>query len=289
MNTSRPPTSAPAGPRSAAAACNRSRSTLRAVPDNGFAYGLLRHLNPETATGPRPTRGPQVSCQLHVGRFTVPSRGADTNRPWTGSRSPATVARRPWTRAWRAPHPLMINAVTVDSSDGSELSATFTGPEARLTRDAVQDLADAWLAALAAIGAHAESPAPAAAPPATRLVDSPTGRSPDSRTTTRTGRRLALSPLQEGMLFHSLADQHGPHERLHRPDGAAPRRLRGRKALRARGDSACWNATQNLRRAFHTRASTDGPDHRGRHRAPWQDVICPHSPMPMPMPHWTTS
>ncbi|MFF1376346.1 amino acid adenylation domain-containing protein [Streptomyces sp. NPDC058308] len=191
-------------------ALQQVKEQLRAVPDNGFAYGLLRHLNPETAPVLAQLPAPQVSFN-YLGRFTVPVPGADTAAAdW--QQVPGNPSLGGLDPRMRAPHPLMINAVTVDSADGSALSATFKWPEARFPRHRVQELADAWLAALAALGAHAEGPAAA-------------GRTPsDLDLVDLTQQQIArleqqhpaladvwpLSPLQEGMLFHALADGADP-------------------------------------------------------------------------------
>ncbi|RZB19947.1 non-ribosomal peptide synthetase [Streptomyces sp. F001] len=250
-------------------ALQQVKEQLRAVPDKGFAYGLLRHLNPETAPVLAPLARPQVAFN-YLGRFTVP--GADTTTAdW--QQVPGNPLLGGLDPRMQAPHPLEINAVTVDSSDGSELSATFKWPETRFTRDCVQGLAEAWLAALGALGTHAESPAPA-------------GRTPsDLDLVDLTHQQIAqledhypeladvwpLSPLQEGMLFHALADSAGPdvytvQMALHL-DGSVDG-----KALRAAGQRML-KRHPNLRAAFRHEA-LDRPVQiiEDGTQLPWQDV-----------------
>ncbi|WP_436849154.1 amino acid adenylation domain-containing protein [Streptomyces atriruber] len=186
------------------------KEQLRAVPDSGFAYGLLRHLNPDTAPALAGLSDAQVSFN-YLGRFAVPSPGAGAGADATAAdwqQVPGSPSLGGLDPRMQAPNPLMINAVTLDSADGSELSATFKWPEALFTHDRVQELADAWLAALAALGAHAEGSAPAGRTPSDLdLVDLTHHQVAQLE---RQHPRLAdvwpLSPLQEGMLFHALAD-----------------------------------------------------------------------------------
>ncbi|QES44575.1 hypothetical protein DEJ49_29470 [Streptomyces venezuelae] len=255
-------------------ALQRVKEQLRAVPDNGFAYGLLRHLNPETAPALARLAEPQVSFN-YLGRFAVPAPGADTSAAdW--QQVPGSPSLGGLDPRMRAPHPLMINAVTVDSADGSELSATFKWPEALFPRHRVQELADAWLAALAALGAHAQGSAPA-------------GRTPsDLDLVDLTQQQIArleqcypeladvwpLSPLQEGMLFHALADGAEPdaHDvytvqmalRLDGPVDGASLRAAAQRMLERH---------PNLRAAFH-HEGLDRPVQiiENGTRLPWQDV-----------------
>ena len=64
------------------------KEQLRAVPDKGIGYGLLRYLNPETAAALAGCRAPQIGFN-YLGR----SSGADIPerlRGWAGRRTPRT-------------------------------------------------------------------------------------------------------------------------------------------------------------------------------------------------------
>ncbi|MGA5208085.1 amino acid adenylation domain-containing protein, partial [Streptomyces variegatus] len=255
------------------------KEQLRALPDNGFTYGLLRHLNPETAPALARFSAPQVAFN-YLGRFTVPAPDADgTAANW--QQIPGNPSLGGLDPRMQVPHPLEINAVTVDSRDGSALSATFKWPEARFTREHVQGLADAWLAALAALGTHAESPAPASRTPSDLdLVD--LSHEQIARLEERYP-ELAdvwpLSPLQEGMLFHALADSSGPDvytvQMALRLDGSVDG-----KALRAAGQRMLERHA-NLRAAFH-HEGLDRPVQiiEDGTQLPWQDVDLSARPDP---------
>ncbi|MFD8204677.1 amino acid adenylation domain-containing protein, partial [Streptomyces sp. NPDC059701] len=255
-------------------ALQQVKEQLRAVPDNGFAYGLLRHLNPETAPLLAGLSSPQVAFN-YLGRFTVPAPGADTTAAdW--QQVPGNPSLGGLDPRMQAPNPLMINAVTVDSADGSELSATFKWPEDRFARDRVQDLADAWLVALAALRTHAEGPEPAGRTPSDLdLVDLThhqivqlEQRHPELVDV------WPLSPLQEGMLFHALADSAEP-DALDVYTVQMALRLDGfvdGKALEAAAQRML-ERHPNLRAAFH-HEGLDRPVQiiENGTRLPWQEV-----------------
>ncbi|SBT94564.1 non-ribosomal peptide synthase domain TIGR01720/amino acid adenylation domain-containing protein [Streptomyces sp. DI166] len=137
-----------AGPRLAAAVI-RTRTDLAAIPERGLGYGLLRHLDPDTAPRLAQLPAPQALFN-YLGRVPV----TDQETPWHPLRDdtpPGTTGARP------LPYPLEVNAVTEDGPDGPRLTAHWSWAPSLLTEDEVQDLADAWFEALRALGrcAHA--------------------------------------------------------------------------------------------------------------------------------------
>ncbi|WP_444947842.1 amino acid adenylation domain-containing protein [Micromonospora ureilytica] len=122
------------------------KERLRAAPDNGVGYGLLRYLNPETATVLAGYDKPLISFN-YLGRFAA---GNADEGPW-----------EPAGEGWGggaddgmpADYPLEINATTEDHADGPRLAATFTWPRDLLTEEQVRDLAGRWQAALRALAA----------------------------------------------------------------------------------------------------------------------------------------
>ncbi|MYT29956.1 MULTISPECIES: non-ribosomal peptide synthetase [unclassified Streptomyces] len=126
-----------------AAAVARTGKQLRAIPDNGLGYGLLRHLDPQTAPLLAALPQPQVLFN-YLGRVPV----TDEETPWLPLRddtTPGTTGTRPLT------HPLEINAVTQDGPDGPQLVANWSWAGSLLTEDEVRELADAWFDALRAL------------------------------------------------------------------------------------------------------------------------------------------
>ena len=128
-----------------------TQQLLRALPDGGIGYGMLRHLNresaPELAAAPRP----QVLFN-YLGRFDGAGIGADWGpAPEVDVFGGGTDPGMPLSR------PIELNAVTVDGPDGPELRATWSWPEGVLTEPDVRALADRWVAALEALVATARA------------------------------------------------------------------------------------------------------------------------------------
>ncbi|MGW7689423.1 non-ribosomal peptide synthase/polyketide synthase [Streptomyces asiaticus] len=151
-------TDAFAGGPAAGEAVKRIKEQLRAVPDKGIGYGLVRHLNASTAPGFTGLPEPQVAFN-YLGRFTVADAeeaGSTTVPDWTVLTSAAGIGGTDP----RVPlaHPLELNARTDDGPRGPELAATWTWAEGILDRAEVGTLADLWFQALTALTEHAERP-----------------------------------------------------------------------------------------------------------------------------------
>ncbi|MFC6065411.1 non-ribosomal peptide synthetase [Streptomyces ochraceiscleroticus] len=134
-------------------ALKRIKEQLRALPDNGIGYGMLRHLRPdgESALTARPT--PQIGFN-YLGRFLA--AGAEDVADWAvvpGVRGP--LPRDP---GMPVGHPLEINAMTQDRPDGPELTVTWTWPAALFDEDEIAALAAAWFRMLGALAEHAAAP-----------------------------------------------------------------------------------------------------------------------------------
>ncbi|MGX7824528.1 amino acid adenylation domain-containing protein [Actinokineospora sp. 24-640] len=111
------------------------KEQLRAVPEDGTGYGLLRYRGGFT---PRAT--PQVALN-YLGRVSV---GADTG-DWTliAADLPAGDPEAPLT------HPVTLNAITHDGPDGPTMVATWTWAPGLLDAVELADLTDSALRLLA--------------------------------------------------------------------------------------------------------------------------------------------
>ncbi|MFZ2173425.1 MAG: amino acid adenylation domain-containing protein, partial [Rhodococcus sp. (in: high G+C Gram-positive bacteria)] len=191
-----------AGGPSSGAAIKAVKEQLLAVPDHGIGFGLLRFLNGETAQALSQLSPPQVSFN-YLGRLGPTA--AETGDGWmpvdrSGLRERSTL---PVAAA------VDVNAMTVDSGEGPQLDSTWTYPPGVLTREEVDELAQLWMQALAALGAHVEAGGGGFTPSDFDLVElrqdaieALESRYPDLSDV------WSLSPLQSGMLFHSeLADE----------------------------------------------------------------------------------
>ncbi|RSM88015.1 non-ribosomal peptide synthetase [Kibdelosporangium aridum] len=180
------------------------KENVRAVPDGGLGYGMLRYLNAET--GPVLAALPKAEIGFnYLGRFS--SRPDGEAQPWQikgivgGAAEQDTPLR----------HVVEIDAVVLDGADGPEFTLTVTWA-GRIVGDAeAESFANAWLDMLSGLAAHVEAGGAGGHTPS------------DFPLTTLTQREVAeieaavpnlldiwpLSPLQEGLLFHA-ADEGGP-------------------------------------------------------------------------------
>ncbi|WP_181799356.1 condensation domain-containing protein [Kitasatospora acidiphila] len=125
------------------------KEQLRAVPDHGLGYGLLRYLNPATATTLAAHPAPQIGFN-YLGRFTT-DQGTDAH--WLALEEADTAvgdAELPFA------HALDINAATHDTPDGPQLQANLAWPAALFDAPDVEHLAALWQQALQALRDHIE-------------------------------------------------------------------------------------------------------------------------------------
>ncbi|WP_086879646.1 non-ribosomal peptide synthetase [Streptomyces rhizosphaericus] len=131
----------------------RIKEQLRQVPDNGIGYGLLRHLNPDTAPSLRGLAEPQIGFN-YLGRFDTSA--APEAADWALAPEAGAVGGED--PDMPVAHALEVTASTQDRSDGPELSVLWQWPSALLEESVVRDLAQAWIRALEALARHADTP-----------------------------------------------------------------------------------------------------------------------------------
>ncbi|EXU62904.1 peptide synthetase, partial [Streptomyces sp. PRh5] len=160
------------GGPAAGRAVKQIKERLRAVPGDGLGYGLLRHLNPDTAATLAALPTPQLG-------FTAPG---DDDRPPT--------------------HPLEAAA----SLDGTELVLSLDWPEPLLTAPAARSLLEAWAETLSGLAAHTGG---GHTPSDFPLVALDQAQIDELEAEVAGGvvDVLPLSPLQEGLLFHAMFDE----------------------------------------------------------------------------------
>ncbi|EFL13775.1 non-ribosomal peptide synthetase, partial [Streptomyces sp. C] len=193
-----PPTD-PTAPAYLAAALKAVKDDLARVPGNGLSYGVLRHLAGTDFDAP----APQVLFN-YLGRS-----GAGTPGDWELSGTTSQLGERRDPRM-RLPRALEFNAVAEpDPAGGHRLVTTLTWPEGMFTDEDVTALTG-WfrealtgLAALAPLGLGGHSPGDFPLVALTQAdVDGLDG--PALRDV------LPLTPLQEGLYFHSVFDDDSP-------------------------------------------------------------------------------
>ncbi|MFS7879075.1 amino acid adenylation domain-containing protein [Streptomyces asiaticus] len=190
----------------------RVKEQLRALPDNGIGFGLLRYLNPQTAPVLSRLPEPQISFN-YLGRFpgavanekTAPADwgpapegfdldgGSDPGRP---------IA-----------HTIDITAMTQDLPDGPQLVADVSWAGELLSEDEVHELGQNWLTALTALVRHAEGPEAGGYSPSDLTLVPLTQdeiEAVESAGAERLEDVLPLTPMQEGLLFHAQFDEDEP-------------------------------------------------------------------------------
>ncbi len=114
---------------------------LRAVPDGGIGYGLLRYFNEETAVDLKKFHGPQVGFN-YLGRFVAGARsGRARGGSWIALTESLAGQRDP---DMPIPLALDINALVVDTRGGPVLNASFGFHPKVIPHDVVSELMEMW-------------------------------------------------------------------------------------------------------------------------------------------------
>ncbi|WP_405365969.1 amino acid adenylation domain-containing protein [Kitasatospora sp. NBC_00039] len=195
------------GGPAAGLALRQVKEELRAIPDSGIGYGILRHLAPpRTLLGDADDRAPQILFN-YLGRFGT----ADTSQAWTPlpGLEGFTGAEDP---SMPVSHALQVNVLAHERAEGPELTAVLSWPQGVLTEEAVAALTLRWREALEGFAAHSDRPdsggitaadVPLAALTQSRLDALAAEAGPLADV-------LPLAPLQQGLLFHAEYDTQQP-------------------------------------------------------------------------------
>ncbi|WP_062209689.1 non-ribosomal peptide synthetase [Streptomyces sp. NBRC 109706] len=194
------------GGRAAGDALKRVKEQLRAAPDHGLGYGLLRHLNPETGAALADLAEPEIAFN-YLGRFPL-----DLAAPLDGGRT--VVESAEGAAGGSGPdmplaHLLEINVLAEDYAQGPRLVATLTWPGELLSEPDVRELGEAWAESLEAVATHAAQPGAGGRTPSD-LPLVPLSQGEVERLEEawpELADVLPLAPLQEGLLYHALYDE----------------------------------------------------------------------------------
>ncbi|HEU5472376.1 MAG TPA: amino acid adenylation domain-containing protein [Actinophytocola sp.] len=181
------------------------KEQLRAVPDNGMGYGMLRRLNPDTAAALAGEREPQIGYN-YLGKYTravIPEelRG----QGWAPDDTYRDLVAAP-DEDMPVLSALEIHAVAATTAAGDELTAYFTFPTGVLTRDEVTSLAGLWVDALTALARHTTTPDAGGLTPS----DAPLVELRQAEIDTwearfgKVAKVWPTTPVQAGMLFHTM-------------------------------------------------------------------------------------
>ncbi|HLG56797.1 MAG TPA: non-ribosomal peptide synthase/polyketide synthase, partial [Vicinamibacterales bacterium] len=187
------------GQSAAGRALKAVKEHLRSVPAGGIGYGILRYLQPDTSSRLAQLPPAQIGFN-YLGRIDPAGL---TPAPVMASMA-AAATPLPLT------HAVAINAMSLSGPDGLVLHATWTWARSLLQEADGRALADGWVAALTAIARHGVAPGAGGKTPSdVALVDitqsdldvleAEYGQLDDV---------LPLAPLQEGLVFHTVFDNH---------------------------------------------------------------------------------
>src|SRR4051812_49741913 len=180
------------------------KEQLRALPDNGLGYGVLRYLNPQTAAQLEGFASPQISFN-YLGRFAAAAAS-----DWGGAEEAVRLgAGDP---AMPLSHAIEVNALTLDNREGARFTATWSWAPALVTDAEVRDLAERWFAALEALVRHATAPGAGGRTPSDLPLVALSQAEIEGLESAypQIEDVLPLAPLQEGLLFHALYDAQAP-------------------------------------------------------------------------------
>ncbi|MFI5776140.1 non-ribosomal peptide synthase/polyketide synthase [Nocardia sp. NPDC051570] len=134
------------------------KEQLRAVPDKGIGYGLLRYLNPEAAGVLQRLSTGQIGYN-YLGRITstdlLPQRLRGAGWAPSVDAEQLVTPLDPTLSAMPAMSVLDVSAMVVDADEGPVLQAVFAAPAGVLARTEVEDLAELWRNAVEGLARHA--------------------------------------------------------------------------------------------------------------------------------------
>ncbi|MEV5412193.1 non-ribosomal peptide synthase/polyketide synthase [Thermopolyspora sp. NPDC052614] len=188
-----PPANPPANPSALIGEVSRA---MRAAPDGGLGFGLLRYCNPRSAPALARLAVPQLLFN-YLGRFPTGRTG-----DWEAAPEADALRTSP-DPDLGTPYLLEINAACHDTPAGPELHAVLTYADGGLDRREVEALADAWAAALREL---ADGPAPGPLTPRDLPHIALTQEEIDralAATDVAVHDIWPLSPLQEGLFFQA--------------------------------------------------------------------------------------
>lgn len=184
-------------------AIKRIKEQLRAVPDNGIGYGLVRYLDPRGRAALGALAEPAISMN-YLGR----AGSHEYSGPWAPAAEFASL------RGTDDPQMTLsalldINAIAEPGPDGPELAATWEFASLALDRADVEELAGLWVQALTALAGHVHSEGAGGHTPSDFALVATTQDDIDRWTQEHPSMTdvWPLTALQSGLMFHTLYDE----------------------------------------------------------------------------------
>ncbi len=193
-----------AGDPALGAIIKETKEQLRALPE-GLTYGLLRYLNPEVdLAGADPAIGFN-----YLGRMGA-SAAELSDDLWRVSQESLSLADASSAIAMPLAHTVELNAGTIDSEAGPHLHANWTWAPSALDDTQINRLSQLWFDALAGICAHVRGGGGGLTPSDLAPARLSQQQIDELARQTRIADVLPLTPVQQGLLFHTaLAEGSG--------------------------------------------------------------------------------
>ncbi|TAM67778.1 non-ribosomal peptide synthase/polyketide synthase, partial [Mycobacterium sp.] len=180
-----------------------AKEQLRDLPDP-LTYGLLRYLNAEVdLDGPDPTIGFNYLGRLGGAAAELSDELWRISRDGSAGTSTSTAVPMPLM------HTVDLNAGTMDTEDGPQLHANWTWAPSALDREQVTRLSGLWFEALAGICAHVRDGGGGFTPSDVVPARLTQPQIDQLELHHRIADILPLTPLQEGLLFHTNTTRGG--------------------------------------------------------------------------------
>ncbi|MEB3984442.1 condensation domain-containing protein, partial [Mycobacterium sp. 663a-19] len=192
-----------AGQAALGAVIKDAKEQLRALPD-GVTYGLLRYLNTEVELG---GADPPIGFN-YLGRLGGPA-GQASEDLWRISPDSLSLTGAAAAIPMPLAHTVELNAVTVDTDAGPQLHANWMWAPSVLDRAAVTRLSRLWFEALTGICAHVHQGGGGLTPSDIALAALSQHHIDELERRYHIGDVLPLTPLQQGLLFHTSTQAGG--------------------------------------------------------------------------------
>jgi amino acid adenylation domain-containing protein/non-ribosomal peptide synthase protein (TIGR01720 family) len=189
-----------AGEAALGAAIKDAKEQLRALPDP-LTFGLLRYLNSDVVLdSPDPTIGFN-----YLGRLGA---GADVSDDlWRISQDGSSAAGASTAIPMPLMHTVDLNAGTVDTADGPQLHANWMWAQSALDEEQITRLSRLWFEALAGISAHVRAGGGGLTPSDVLPARLSQQQIDELAGLHRMTDVLPLTPLQQGLFFHTSSAQ----------------------------------------------------------------------------------
>ena len=178
------------------------KEQLRALPD-GLTYGLLRYLNADVdLDGPDPPIGFN-----YLGRLGAQRAAEGSSDLWRLGQDSLSLADAGTAVPMPLAHTVELNAGAVDTEAGPQLQADWTWATSALDHTQVTRLSRLWFDALAGICAHVRAGGGGFSPSDIAPARLSQHQIDELLRQYRIADILPLTPLQQGLLFHTSTAQ----------------------------------------------------------------------------------